>query len=108
MRVPVVIGALVIVATVASAQQQAQPAQFSKEWYAQFSGPYSAPAEPFRIKAGQEHIVDDDLARFSNFKLERIHILAQLGHAQHSTLCTKAVFVCAHHFKFSHIPHFRP
>jgi metallo-beta-lactamase class B len=49
MRIPVLIGALVIVAIAASAQPQAPPTQFSREWYAQFSGPYSAPAEPFRI-----------------------------------------------------------
>ncbi len=56
MRIPVVIGALVVTATVAAAQQQAQPARFSTEWYAQFSGPYSAPAEPFRI-VGNIHYV---------------------------------------------------
>lgn len=49
MRAAVLIGAFFMAVSVASAQQQAQPAQFSPEWYQQFRGPYSAPAEPFRI-----------------------------------------------------------
>jgi metallo-beta-lactamase class B len=56
MRVPIVIGALVVAVTIAYAQPQSQPAQFSQEWYAQFSGPYSASAEPFRI-IGNIHYV---------------------------------------------------
>lgn len=47
MRVSALLGALLITAGIVSAQQG--PAQFSREWYQQFSGPYSAPAEPFRI-----------------------------------------------------------
>ena len=37
---------LLAVTTVAAAQG---PRLFSREWYAQFSGPYSQPVEPFRI-----------------------------------------------------------
>lgn len=47
MRALAFIGALVITAGVASAQRG--PAQFSDEWYQQFRGPYSAPAEPLKI-----------------------------------------------------------
>ena len=54
MRVRLLAVALVIAAGVASAQQG--PAQFSREWYQQFSGPYSAAAEPFRI-VGNIHYV---------------------------------------------------
>ena len=35
----------------APAEEIPAPAQFSREWYQQFSGPYSAPVEPFRIEA---------------------------------------------------------
>ena len=56
MRVPVVIWTLVVSATVAAAQQPAQPARLSTERYQQFSGPYSAPTEPFRI-VGNIHSV---------------------------------------------------
>jgi metallo-beta-lactamase class B len=45
---------LVIFAGLTSAQQG--PAQFSREWYQQFSGPYSAPVEPFTI-VGNIHYV---------------------------------------------------
>lgn len=48
MRVLVLAGALIVAAGVAAAQQQG-PAQYSREWYQQFSGSYSDPVEPFRI-----------------------------------------------------------
>jgi metallo-beta-lactamase class B len=54
MRVRFLAGALIIAAGAASAQQG--PAQYSREWYQQFSGPYSEPAEPFRI-VGNIHYV---------------------------------------------------
>jgi metallo-beta-lactamase class B len=47
MRVPMSVGAVLVAAVTVSAQQG--PAQFSREWYQQFSGPYSTPVEPFRI-----------------------------------------------------------
>ena len=54
MRARFLAAALIIAAGVASAQQG--PAQFSREWYQQFTGPYSAPVEPFRI-VGNIHYV---------------------------------------------------
>ncbi|OFW03053.1 MAG: hypothetical protein A3I61_05525 [Acidobacteria bacterium RIFCSPLOWO2_02_FULL_68_18] len=48
-------GALVLGAGVAAAQQEG-PAQYSREWYQQFSGSYSNPVEPFRI-VGNIHYV---------------------------------------------------
>ena len=53
MRASVVIGALILAAGVVAAQQ---PARFSDAWYQRFSGPYSAPVEPFRI-VGNIHYV---------------------------------------------------
>jgi metallo-beta-lactamase class B len=78
MRVPVVIGALVVAATVATAQQQAQPARFSAEWYAQFSGPYSAPAEPFRIIGNIHHVGAANIASYLITSPEG-HILLDTG-----------------------------
>ncbi len=48
MRPIVIIGALAVSIASASAQTS-QPAMYSPEWYEQFAGPYSAPAEPFRV-----------------------------------------------------------
>jgi len=78
MRVPVVIGALVVAAAIASAQQQAQPAQFSKEWYAQFSGPYSAPAEPFRIIGNVHYVGAANIASYL-ITSPQGHILVDTG-----------------------------
>jgi metallo-beta-lactamase class B len=54
MRAWVVTGAFVAAAAVAAAQQG--PAQYSREWYGQFTGAYSDPVEPFRI-VGNIHYV---------------------------------------------------
>jgi metallo-beta-lactamase class B len=54
MRARILAVALTLAAAVVSAQQG--PAQFSREWYQQFTGPYSAAAEPFRI-VGNIHYV---------------------------------------------------
>jgi metallo-beta-lactamase class B len=45
-----------LAAAVATASAQQGPAQFSREWYGQFSGAYSEPIEPFRI-VGNIHYV---------------------------------------------------
>ena len=55
MRVLAMTGALIVAIGTAAAQQQG-PAQFSREWYQQFSGAYSDPLEPFRI-VGNIHYV---------------------------------------------------
>lgn len=45
-----------LAAAVATTSAQQGPAQFSREWYGQFSGAYSDPIEPFRI-VGNIHYV---------------------------------------------------
>jgi metallo-beta-lactamase class B len=64
MRVSALTGALVIAAGVASAQQQAPPAQFSQEWYQQFRGAYSAPVEPFRIVGNIHYVGGANIASY--------------------------------------------
>ena len=54
MRTALLVGALVTAAAVASAQQAAGPAQYSRAWYQQFSNTYSEPIEPFKI--GRAHV----------------------------------------------------
>jgi len=54
MRAFVLTGALIVAIGTAAAQQG--PAQYSREWYQQFSGAYSDPIEPFRI-VGNIHYV---------------------------------------------------
>ena len=54
MRLALSIGTVILVAAGAAAQQG--PAQYSREWYQQFSGAYSEPIEPFRI-VGNIHYV---------------------------------------------------
>ena len=41
--------ALVLALSAVALAQGPGPRLFSREWYAQFSGPYSQPVEPFRI-----------------------------------------------------------
>ncbi len=48
MRTSTLFTALILAATIAGTGAQ-QPAQFSPDWYAQFSGEYSQAVEPFRI-----------------------------------------------------------
>lgn len=78
MRAPVLIGALVVAVAVAAAQQPAQPARFSTEWYAQFSGPYSAPAEPFRIIGNIHYVGAANIASYLITSPEG-HILLDTG-----------------------------
>jgi metallo-beta-lactamase class B len=54
MRAFISTGALIVAIGTAAAQQG--PAQYSREWYQQFSGAYSEPIEPFRI-VGNIHYV---------------------------------------------------
>ncbi len=75
MRVSMVIGALIVVGTVASAQQ---PAQFSPEWYQQFRGPYSAPAEPFRIVGNIHYVGGVNIASYL-ITTPQGHILIDTG-----------------------------
>lgn len=75
MRVSIVIGALIVVGTVASAQQ---PAQFSPEWYQQFRGPYSAAAEPFRIVGNIHYVGGVNIASYL-ITTPQGHILIDTG-----------------------------
>lgn len=62
MRARFLAGALIIAAGVASAQQG--PAQFSRAWYQQFSGPYSEPVEPFRIVGNIHYVGGANIASY--------------------------------------------
>lgn len=77
MRVLAFAGALIVAAGVAAAQQQG-PAQYSREWYQQFSGSYSNPIEPFRI-VGNIHYVG--AANISSYLIAtpQGHILIDTG-----------------------------
>lgn len=76
MRAPVLTGALLIAAGIASAQQG--PAQFSREWYQQFSGPYSAPVEPFRIVGNIHYVGGANIASYL-ITTPQGHILIDTG-----------------------------
>jgi metallo-beta-lactamase class B len=78
MRIPVAIGVAVVAAIAVSAQPQSPPAQFSREWYAQFSGPYSAPAEPFRIIGNIHYVGAANIASYL-ITSPQGHILVDTG-----------------------------
>src|SRR5688572_16535745 len=79
MRASIAIGALmVVVGTVASAQQPPQPAQFSPEWYEQFRGPYSAAVEPFRIIGNIHYVGGANIASYL-ITTPQGHILIDTG-----------------------------
>jgi metallo-beta-lactamase class B len=68
---------MMIAAAVAVAQAQ-QPAQFSPEWYARFAGPYSQPAEPFRIVGNIHYVGAANIASYLVTTPEG-HILIDTG-----------------------------
>ena len=76
MRVRFLAGALIIAAGVASAQQG--PAQYSREWYQQFSGPYSEPAEPFRIVGNIHYVGAANIASYL-ITTPQGHVLVDTG-----------------------------
>ena len=76
MRARFLAGALIIAASVASAQQG--PAQYSREWYQQFSGPYSEPAEPFRIVGNIHYVGAANIASYL-ITTPQGHILIDTG-----------------------------
>jgi metallo-beta-lactamase class B len=41
-----------------------KPATFSRDWYLQFSGPYSAPVEPFRIRGNIHYVGGANIASY--------------------------------------------
>ena len=68
--------ALTLTAAVVSAQQG--PAQFSREWYQQFTGPYSAAAEPFRIVGNIHYVGGVNIASYL-ISTPQGHILIDTG-----------------------------
>src|SRR5919201_7122306 len=76
MRARFLAGALVLAAGVVSAQQG--PPQFSREWYQQFTGPYSAPAEPFRIVGNIHYVGAANIASYL-ITTPQGHILIDTG-----------------------------
>lgn len=54
------------------------PAQFSREWYQQFSGPYSAPVEPFRIVGNIHYVGGANIASYL-ITTPQGHILIDTG-----------------------------
>jgi metallo-beta-lactamase class B len=77
MRVTALIGLLVIAAVGGVAAQQG-PAQFSEAWYQQFRGPYSAPAEPFKIVGNIHYVGGANIASYLIATPEG-HILIDTG-----------------------------
>jgi metallo-beta-lactamase class B len=75
MRRPLIGVALVLAGTVISAQG---PAQFSEAWYQQFRGPYSAPAEPFRIVGNIHYVGAANIASYL-ITTPQGHILIDTG-----------------------------
>ncbi|MSO82289.1 MAG: subclass B3 metallo-beta-lactamase [Acidobacteria bacterium] len=78
MRASALFGVLIVAAGVASAQQPGQPAQFSREWYQQFRGPYSAPVEPFRIVGNIHYVGGANIASYL-ITTPQGHILIDTG-----------------------------
>ena len=75
MRRLVIAVALVLAGVVMSAQG---PAQFSDAWYQQFRGPYSAPAEPFRIVGNIHYVGAANIASYL-ITTPQGHILIDTG-----------------------------
>src|SRR5688572_33144362 len=75
MRRLVIALALVLAGGVALAQG---PAQFSDAWYQQFRGPYSAPAEPFRIVGNIHYVGAANIASYL-ITTPQGHILIDTG-----------------------------
>ena len=76
MRTAVLLGALLVAAGVVSAQQG--PALYSREWYQPFSGPYSEPAEPFRIVGNIYYVGGANIASYL-ITTPQGHILIDTG-----------------------------
>ena len=76
MRNALLAGALLLSAGLGTAQQG--PAQFSREWYQQFSGPYSAPVEPFRIVGNIHYVGGANIASYL-ITTPQGHILIDTG-----------------------------
>jgi len=78
MRVPAIVAALAMASAIASAQQRAQPVQFSQEWYQQFRGPYSEAVEPFRIIGNIHYVGGANIASYL-VTTPQGHILVDTG-----------------------------
>src|SRR5688572_4146959 len=78
MRIPAFVAALALASAVASAQEQAQPVQFSQEWYQQFRGPYSQSVEPFRIVGNIHYVGGANIASYL-ITTPQGHILIDTG-----------------------------
>lgn len=76
MRASALAAALLVAVAIPSAQQG--PAQFSREWYQQFTGPYSAPAEPFRIVGNIHYVGGVNIASYL-ITTPQGHILLDTG-----------------------------
>jgi metallo-beta-lactamase class B len=69
---------LALVAAVSTAVGAQGPPQFSREWYAQFSGPFSRPVEPFQIVGNIYYVGAANLASYLLTTPEG-HILIDTG-----------------------------
>jgi metallo-beta-lactamase class B len=76
MRARFLAAVLIFFAAVVSAQQG--PAQFSREWYLQFAGPYSAPVEPFRVVGNIHYVGGANIASYL-ITTPQGHILIDTG-----------------------------
>ena len=86
MRNSALLGALLIAASVLSAQQG--PAQFSREWYQRFSNAYSVHVEPFRIVGNIHYVGGANIASYL-IATPQGHILIDTGmHEMHDVVTT--------------------
>lgn len=76
MRAFILAGAVVVAAVSPAAQQG--PAQYSREWYQQFSGSYSDPVEPFRIVGNIHYVGAANIASYL-ITTPQGHILIDTG-----------------------------
>jgi metallo-beta-lactamase class B len=67
-----------LIAAVGGVAAQQGPAQFSEAWYQQFRGPYSAPAEPFKIVGNIHYVGGANIASYLIATPEG-HILIDTG-----------------------------
>jgi metallo-beta-lactamase class B len=88
MRASALAAALLVVVAVPSAQQG--PAQYSREWYQQFTGPYSAPAEPFRIIGNIHYVGGVNIASYL-ITTPQGHILIDTGMTEMHDVITNNV-----------------
>src|SRR6187551_1863119 len=88
MRIPFCIVTLLVALTTTVAAQG--PRLFSREWYAQFSGAYSQPVEPFRIVSNIYYVGAVNIASYL-IATPQGHILIDSGTTEMHDAITSSV-----------------